>query len=733
MLEAALAYGRMKWRIFPCHSIVNGACSCGKPACGSPGKHPRTKQGFKEATDDPAQIKRWWSKWPTANIALATGGGIAVFDIDGAEGFAEFQAFVAQHGRVPETLTSQTGRGVHLVFATRDGAPSVRSAARGKVHVRGEGGYIILPPSNHISGRKYQWIKKVPLATLPDSLRQWGQGYEVSAKIAGWQGFDHLGHLPAHLSGSAKDINALASEALKTVWSSSEQARLISALWAIPVKSCGYDEYLKIGFALHSLDWERSDGTSIAFDIWDEWCKQSEHYNLAGLEEKWRSFGRSARGEVTVASVYHLAREAGWTGGAPDPGPKVVNGVNGTNGHHTLPAAFGGQTPIFFPDVTEDGAPKSTCTNAAVAVMHMGISCRKDLFHEKMLVGGHLINQWAGDMSDDVIQMIRKLIRARYGFDPKVENTRDACTQLCLEHQFDPVCDYLDSLAWDGTPRLDRWLSTYMGAPDTDLNRAIGNLTLIAAVRRAYEPGTKFDQIVVLEGVEGKGKSTAIEILAGRDNFSDQKILGLSDKEQQEAMCGIWLYEIAELTGMRRADTDHVKAFASRTVDRARPAYGRFRVDRPRRAICFATTNDDEYLKSETGNRRFWPVVTAHIDLAGLARDRDQLWAEAAMREARGDSTKLPERLWKQAGEEQRHRKEVDAWLDPISNYLNLKNPEDVGIMDVLVDNQFLQLRPSEVGQREQNRAASVLRSLSFIRFQKRSPDGRRLWRYKRA
>ena len=82
MLEAALAYGRMKWRIFPCHSIVNGACSCGKASCNSPGKHPRTKGGFKDATDDEAQIRRWWGRWPEANIALATGSGLAVIDLD---------------------------------------------------------------------------------------------------------------------------------------------------------------------------------------------------------------------------------------------------------------------------------------------------------------------------------------------------------------------------------------------------------------------------------------------------------------------------------------------------------------------------------------------------------------------------------------------------------------------------------------------------------------------------
>lgn len=489
--------------------------------------------------------------------------------------------------------------------------------------------------------------------------------------------------------------------------------------------------------ALKELDWEKPDGTDIGFELWDAWCSLSEHHNPEGLEFKWKSFRRSG---VSVGSIYHLAREAGWSGGAPAPAtsPSASHGpgLNGTaNGATALPAAFlaAQQGAIFFPDLTEEGKPRSTMTNAAVAISALTISCRKDLFHEKTLVAGEPINRWVGDLSDDIIHMIRKAIRYRFGFDPNKVNTADACVQLSLEHQFDPVLDYLDALAWDGTPRLETWLTRYMGAPDTELNRAIGRLTLIAAVRRAYTPGTKFDQIVVLEGIEGRGKSTAIEILAGRENFSDQKILGLSDKEQQEAMCGVWLYEIAELTGMRRAETEHVKAFASRTVDRARPAYGRFRVDRPRRAICFATTNDDEYLKSETGNRRFWPVVTSRIDLAALRADRDQLWAEAADLEARGVSIVLPEKLWKAASDEQIHRKEVDPWRDLIRNYLRQKKPEDVSVMEVLVDNQFLQLRPGEVGQREQNRAASVLRGLGFIRFQKRTPDGDRVWRYRAA
>lgn len=749
-LEAALAYSRMRWRIFPCHSIVQTdagpACSCGK-ACGSPGKHPRTKGGFKDATDDPAQITRWWTRWSDANIALATGSRLAVIDIDGEEGFREFEELVATQGALPPTLVAQTGRGAHLVFATRPGAGEVRSSARGHVHARGEGGYIIVAPSNHISGNNYRWIKQNPVAELPDWLRQWSQGFAINknyaSPVAISDQFQALGSLPAHLANDAqyqRDITSNASEALRTAYSLAEELRLKSALSSIPADR--YEPWTQVGMALKDLGWEGSDGSDRGFLLWDEWSQACpEKYALAVLETKWKSFRRWG---VSVGTVYHLANQHGWSGGAPAPltapspsttHPDKEPHLNGhASGAQALPAGFlAGPQTIFFPDLTDEGKPRSTMTNAAVAITALGIECKKDLFHEKMLVGGHPIQQWAGDLSDDVIQMIRKIIRYRFGFDPNKASTTDACVQLCLEHQFDPVLDYLDALQWDGQSRLEGWLTCYMGAPDTELNRAIGRLCLAAAVRRAYEPGTKFDQIVVFESTEGRGKSSAIEILAGRDNFSDQSILGKQDKEQQEAMCGIWLYEIADLTGMKRAEIEHVKAFASRKIDRARPAYGRFRVDRPRRTVFFATTNDDEYLKSQTGNRRFWPVVVSRIDLEGLARDRDQLWAEAVEIEGRGQPIGLPERLWAAAGEEQNQRLESDEWTAAIHNYMDLKGKTDVTITDVLCDNQFLQLEPGRVGRAEQMRAGAILRRMGLTKYRKRLSGHTMEWRYRRG
>ena len=244
-------------------------------------------------------------------------------------------------------------------------------------------------------------------------------------------------------------------------------------------------------------------------------------------------------------------------------------------------------------------------------------------------------------------------------------------TYRCLKNTFDPVKDYLAGLRWDGVKRLDRWLSTHLGAEDNPLNRAIGRKMLIAAVRRVREPGCKFDQIIVMDNSQqGAGKSTAIRILAGDENFSDQEILLCGQKEQQELLSGVWFYELGELSGLGRADLNRLKTFVSRQVDRARPAYGRSRVDRPRRCIFIGTTNDSEYLRDPTGNRRFWPFTPGTIDLQALRRDRDQLLAEAAAAEASGETLTLPEELWPEMEIRQTSRLLSDTWEEELAGKL---------------------------------------------------------------
>lgn len=322
---------------------------------------------------------------------------------------------------------------------------------------------------------------------------------------------------------------------------------------------------------------------------------------------------------------------------------------------------------VGWPDVTAKGKPRPTLRNAIVAFQRLGIQASYDMFRRRKMVQGHKLEAFQGEMTDDLSAMLRKAVLDEYGFDPGREYVRDALHMMALENSFHPIRDYLSGLEWDGKQRLDTFLIDYLGAEDTPLNRAIGRIVLIAAVRRVRQPGCKFDEILVLEGKQGTGKSTALAILAGPENHSDQDILTLDAKGQMEALAGKWIYELGELEGIRKAESTKVKAFASRSSDRARMAYGYFAEERPRECIFVGTTNDDHYLSDPSGNRRFWPVRTGAIDLEALVRDRDQLWAEAASLEAAGEPIRLPRELWEAASVEQAERTAHDPWLDTLA------------------------------------------------------------------
>lgn len=232
-----------------------------------------------------------------------------------------------------------------------------------------------------------------------------------------------------------------------------------------------------------------------------------------------------------------------------------------------------------------------------------------------------------------------------------------------------PVRDYLARLRWDGTPRIDGWLIRYVGAADTPLNRAIGRLWLMAAVRRVRSPGVKFDQVLVLEGPQGVGKSSIFAALGGAW-FSDGLEVGADAQRVLEQTTNVWIAELAELAGMSRREAEAVKTFVSRQSDRARPAYARSPVDRARQFVLAGTTNADTYLTDPTGNRRFWPVRVGTIDLAALQADRDQIWAEAAALEATGASICMDSTLWADAAVEQEARVTVDPWEDTLERFL---------------------------------------------------------------
>ncbi|MEW9836581.1 VapE domain-containing protein [Mesorhizobium marinum] len=365
-------------------------------------------------------------------------------------------------------------------------------------------------------------------------------------------------------------------------------------------------------------------------------------------------------------------------------------------------------------DTDKAGRPRATMPNTLLALGRLDLSFAYDKFRYRKMVNGTVLQEFQGELSDDAVAMIRALILETFKFDPKAENVRDAVNQLCLESSFHPVREMLDGLSWDGVSRLDKWLTIYLGADDTELNAAIGPIVLIAAVRRIRQPGVKFDQIVILEGPQGSGKSSALRILAGDGLHSDQEILTQEARAQMELMEGIWIYELGEVEGFSRAEVNKIKAFASRQEDRSRMAYGRFVESRPRQAIFIGTTNETTYLRDQTGNRRFWPVRTGKIDLEMLQHDRDQLLAEASVREARGESIVLPQELWDAAAAEQAERLEDDPWLEVLATVRGVANGDTVRVETHHLLRKVLGVDLERQNQSHSKRLATLMRKLGW-------------------
>lgn len=307
--------------------------------------------------------------------------------------------------------------------------------------------------------------------------------------------------------------------------------------------------------------------------------------------------------------------------------------------------------------------------NIRLALRQLGVNVSYNLFSDKIVIAG--LKCFGPHLDDAAMERLWLTVDAKFHFRPTLLYFETVVRDAARRNSFHPVREYLDTVQrkWDGKPRIDTWLRDYAGAKDSPYIRAVSALPLIAAVRRVRQPGCKYDEMVILESSQGKDKSTALEMLAvEKDWFSDSLPLNADGKQVIEAIAGKWIIECADLHGLSRANVDSVKAMLSRTVDRARMSYGRNPIERPRQNVIFGTANSQDYLRDKTGNRRFWPVAVKVFDVAWLKRDRDQLWAEAATREAKGESIRLDRELWAAAGEEQERR--IDAASDPYTDEL---------------------------------------------------------------
>lgn len=336
-----------------------------------------------------------------------------------------------------------------------------------------------------------------------------------------------------------------------------------------------------------------------------------------------------------------------------------------------------------------------------------------------------------GDWGDIDDIRVMKWLAQQYNLRVKASSVIEAVSVVAHDNSFHPVRNYLNKLEWDRVPRLDTWLSKVMGVVQSGYSSKVGKRWMISAVARVMRPGCKADSVMILEGGQGEGKSTAMSILGG-DWFMDTPF-ALGDKDGFQAIRGKWIIELGELDSFNKAESTKAKQFFSASTDTYRESYGRRTNDVPRQCVFVGTTNQDEYLKDATGNRRYWPVACTKVDLEQLREIRDQLWAEAMFCYEAGEIWWVNRDETAMFSEAQDERFVVDEWEGPILTWLEESQiGETTSGSEVLAS--ALKLDFGHWGKPEQMRVGAIMHRLGWrrVRLPALAKSGQRPWAYKK-
>jgi len=361
----------------------------------------------------------------------------------------------------------------------------------------------------------------------------------------------------------------------------------------------------------------------------------------------------------------------------------------------------------------------------ALQTLHVEISHQS--FSEQLLISEN--GSKATLLDDYKMNHVWLRIDKECQFRPTPSFYEKMIKDLAWSNSFHPVRDYLSGLVWDQQSRINQWLSVYGGVEETMSDsyekrtylEAVSAIVLIAAVRRIFQPGCKYDEMLVLESEQGMNKSSALRALAVRDEwFSDDLPLNVDTQQVIERTLGKWIIEASDLVGGRKADRDHLKSMLSRQIDGpARMAYAHNPVERPRQFIIIGTTNSASYLADMTGARRFWPVKVKKFDVEGIIRNRDQIWAEAMVREASGESIRLPEELYDEASAHQEVRREVDAWEEAIKEEVLVLEPNNKQRIQIAADAIWRAVGNTDMSKRDRagaRRISEIMQRFGFER-----------------
>lgn len=473
------------------------------------------------------------------------------------------------------------------------------------------------------------------------------------------------------------------------------------------------ESWLKLAMSCHSAT---QGGGLQAFIDWSVQDSQySDHHEL--IRTRWESFQSDG---ITAGTLYKHVIDSG-NGEMVRPNANALFGEAELSQTDRALVNQAVQLSVQF-DRGRDGKPKRTVGNVKIAIQNLGIIPRRNMLTQANYIEGStdLLQEFfpevATAVDDDLLHGIRAAITDHYHFEPSIPQVSEGLSAMALLRPWHPIKEYFSTLSWDGIDRIGGFFTRYCGSPQTEYTIAVAEVMLKAAVARVMRPGIKFDCMVILEGNQGCGKSTMVSILGGEwalEGLPQKSDLNHKDVIQQ--IQGHWIVEVEELAVMRKSDVDSMKAFLTRTTDKARFAYAREAKEYPRQCIFIGTTNDDEYLLDSTGNRRFLPIEVGQINLPMLAEDRDQIWAQAVQLwnvKPTPEALMLPASLWGDAAEEQSARRVQDPIEMRLSQFLKEHADRDfLRLEDVMINVLGKQPGQSDLGDmRRVTRAVQAIK-----------------------
>ena len=673
--RSAMIYAaQYQWRVFPLHWTDDaGMCSCGNAECGGPGKHPRTPKGCLDATTDADAIRAWWSRWPDANVGIATGSGLVVIDVDPRSGGDDTIVDLRRAlGELPDTVECLTGGGGrHVYLAT---AVEIRNSAGvlgAGVDVRGDGGYVVAPPSRHASGRAYAWES----SSRPDEV-------DVADVPKAW--LDAMTARPK--------LRALPGGKGEPFPEGQRNASLYKR--ACSMRSSGFDQPAILAAIMAENDvrcvppLDPAEVKAIVASA----CKHPEGHS----DEVKARLAAKAEG-LSPAQAKNESGE--W------------------------------EADLFR---SPKGAVKNTFANIC-AILRNAADYGERLRYNEMLLAPTVDGRVLGDAD---VGLIRERMELTYGFSPGADSLAQALLTIASERKYHPVRDYIGGLAWDGVSRIDRVCDEILRAAATSINQTVIRAWFVSAVARALDPGCKVDTALVLVGAQGARKSTFYRVLGG-EWFSDTAVdIESKDAMMQINGAWLYeLGEIEHVTG--RAHAGRIKAFMSSQRDNFRAPFMRSVATYPRHCVIVGSTNEDQFLNDPTGSRRFWCVrVGGVVDIDRLRDWRDQLWAEAAALYSQNkEAWWLSPEAEAKLREESEAFRMSDPWEAALARWLEEEAAKPEAVRRPITTQRMLTealgKRVEDHDQRSANRVAAVMQQLGWSNRVERLDASRvaRVWR----